>query len=400
MKKAKQVTVIVLITLMAFVFIPFTGNMNAYATDYSLGTLTLDFDLSYWYVLEGRDREAFNNTTLALVMRDAIAMLGDDNDFWVDINGDMKSDIVCYDDTNSIDLKAGVHRGETLTMKLSDADRQKLQSEGKWYFDKIVCKYSSKSLNDENAKVQTVAPVKYYTGSAIKPEPKVWYNGELLTKGTDYTLSYGTNTKISTTGTVTVKGKGEYSGTVQKTFAIKGNLGYAATKVSVQPIAKKTYTGTDIEPMPYVKAVLPGGSIGKLTPGTSFEYAYKNNVNVGKASLIIKGKNKYAGSKTVYFTIGPKGTTISGLKSLSKGFKVTWKKQTTQTSGYDIIYSSKSDFSTYAIKTVAGNGNYVKSITGLRAYKKYYVKVRTYKMVDGVKYLSAWSKVSTVITNG
>jgi aspartate 1-decarboxylase len=55
-------------------------------------------------------------------------------------------------------------------------------------------------------------------------------------------------------------------------------------------------------------------------------------------------------------------------------------------------------FSTYAIKTVSGNTNYIKSVTGLKGNTKYYVKIRTYKMVDGTKYLSKWSEAGSITT--
>ncbi|MBR3318295.1 MAG: hypothetical protein IKG21_10810 [Atopobiaceae bacterium] len=58
-----------------------------------------------------------------------------------------------------------------------------------------------------------------YTGKAIKPSPKVTYNGWTLVKGTDYTLSYKNNTKVGT-ATVTITGKGSFEGTKKVTFKI------------------------------------------------------------------------------------------------------------------------------------------------------------------------------------
>lgn len=82
---------------------------------------------------------------------------------------------------------------------------------------------------------------RYYTGSAICPEPDVFYNGKALTKGVDYTLSYtnNVNANVAEDGTkvlqgynkktksyyelvptITIKGKGNYKGTATVTFDI------------------------------------------------------------------------------------------------------------------------------------------------------------------------------------
>ena len=59
-----------------------------------------------------------------------------------------------------------------------------------------------------------------YTGKAITPTPVVKLNGKTLKKGTDYTVSYKNNTKVGT-ATVTITGKGDYSGKITKKFLIK-----------------------------------------------------------------------------------------------------------------------------------------------------------------------------------
>ena len=55
--------------------------------------------------------------------------------------------------------------------------------------------------------------------NGAKPMPEVTFNGTELTEGSDYTLSYANNKKAGT-GTVTVKGKGNYAGSVKQTFTI------------------------------------------------------------------------------------------------------------------------------------------------------------------------------------
>jgi len=58
-----------------------------------------------------------------------------------------------------------------------------------------------------------------YTGKPIKPSPKVTYNDVTLVKDTDYTLTYANNTKPGT-ASVTITGKGSYTGSVTKQFKI------------------------------------------------------------------------------------------------------------------------------------------------------------------------------------
>ena len=71
----------------------------------------------------------------------------------------------------------------------------------------------------KNASVSDIAN-KVYTGKAIKPSPTVKIGSKTLKKGTDYTLSYKNNVKCGK-ATVTVTGKGNYTGKVTKTFIIK-----------------------------------------------------------------------------------------------------------------------------------------------------------------------------------
>ena len=368
-------------------------------TDYSHGSFTIDMSDNTAKKFTGDKFYILSQTVYQGLW--AGEMFSDSSpgsaSYKLDIDRDQQYDVSVKKTDSSITFTP-IYKGSSKTYTMSESSADLCQLDKEDFYSKLVFKFPIRTLTDTAAKVEKVASIKDYTGSAIKPTPRVWYDGKLLTKGTDYTLTYGANTKIGATGTVTVTGKGDYEGTVKQNFTIKGNLGNAATKVTTESIAKKTYNGSAWTPKPWVKAVLPGGTVGKLTNGTSYTLSYKNNVNVGKASLIITGKNKYRGTKTVNFTISPEGTTMKNIVPLSKGFRVTWNKQTVHTSGYDIIYSTKSDFSTYAIKTVSGNTNYIKSVTGLKGNTKYYVKIRTYKMVDGTKYLSKWSEAGSITT--
>ena len=161
----------------------------------------------------------------------------------------------------------------------------------------------------------------------------------------------------------------------------------SVTKATVTGIANKTYTGKAFTPAPVVKI-----SSKKLTKGTDYTVAYSNNKKVGTAKVIITGKGYYTGTKTVSFKINPKGTTLSKLKPAKKAITVKWKKGSGIT-GYQIQYALNSKF-TSGKKTVkiTKAGTVSKKITKLKAKKKYYVRVRTYKTVSGKTYYSKWSK--------
>lgn len=145
-------------------------------------------------------------------------------------------------------------------------------------------------------------------------------------------------------------------------------------------------------------AVTVKDSAGKqLKANTDYTVSYaKGCKTVGRYGVQVKLKGRYKGTRTVYFTIKPKGTTVSKVTAGKKKITVTWKKQATQANGYQIQYSTSSNFKNAKTVTVGKNSTTKKTITGLKNGKKYYVRVRTYKTVKSgnksTKYYSAWSK--------
>ena len=75
-----------------------------------------------------------------------------------------------------------------------------------------------------------------------------------------------------------------------------------------------------------------------------------------------------------------------------------WKKNRTQTTGYQIQYSTSSKFKGAKTVTVSKNKTTNKTISKLKAKKKYFVRIRTYKKTAAAKYYSSWSKVKKVTT--
>lgn len=96
--------------------------------------------------------------------------------------------------------------------------------------------------------------------------------------------------------------------------------------------------------------------------------------------------------------VAPKATSIKSLSKGKKSFKVKWKK-ISSVNGYQIQYSTdkklKKGCKTYTVKKGSATSATIKKLKGK---KKYYVRVRTYKVVAGQKVYSSWSKVKTVTT--
>lgn len=81
--------------------------------------------------------------------------------------------------------------------------------------------------------------------------------------------------------------------------------------------------------------------------------------------------------------------------SSSKKIKVNWAK-TSDVSGYQIQWSTKSDFSSNKKSVTVKSSVRTKTISTAKAKKNYYVRIRSYKTRDGVKYYSAWTSAKKV----
>ena len=91
-----------------------------------------------------------------------------------------------------------------------------------------------------------------------------------------------------------------------------------------------------------------------------------------------------------------RGSITSVSNSASKAMTVKWKKNSSA-NGYEIQYSLKSDFSSgLKTKTITKKSTISSKITGLTKGRTYYVRVRSYKTVDGTKYYGTWSLKKSV----
>lgn len=226
-----------------------------------------------------------------------------------------------------------------------------------------------------------------YTGKALKPALTVKYGKAKLVKGTDYTVSYKNN-KGAGTATVTLTGKGDYTGTRKVTFIIKPAK---LSKCTFGALKDTVYSGAAKKPAVTVKF-----GATKLKKGTDYTVAYRNNTEVGTATVTLTGKGNFTGTKKLTFAINPKNVSISKLAAGTKQLSVQWTARKDVT-GYEIEYGLNrrlTDGTTVKVKKAA---TAKKLIKGLKSGKKYYVRIRAYRKVGRKTYWSAWSKAKSAI---
>ena len=171
---------------------------------------------------------------------------------------------------------------------------------------------------------------------------------------------------------------------------------YRPEKV-VLSMERTVYSGKSKKPQVWVR-----DRTGRNINSRQYQISYRNNVLVGQAEVTVRLIGDYSGTLKKNFVIEPGKTSLTGLTAKSRGFTVKWKKQSTQTSGYEIQYSTSSKFTGKSTKkvTVKSSRTTSKTISGQKAGKKYYVRIRTYKTVKSggkqMKIYSGWSKVKSV----
>ena len=210
--------------------------------------------------------------------------------------------------------------------------------------------------------------------------------------------------KIPATGnhtyeTVITKAKPGADGSIVEKCAVCGKVksktAIAAPKTVTLSSDTYTYTGSAKKPTVKVE-----DSAGKTISSSNYTVQYASGrtlIGSYKVTVTFKG-SKYTGSKSAVFRITPKKTTLKSVTAAKKAFTVKWNKQSPQTTGYQIRYSTSSKFTNATTVTVKGSSTLSKKISKVSAKKKYYVKVRTYKTVNGRRYYSGWSSVKTVTT--
>ncbi len=227
------------------------------------------------------------------------------------------------------------------------------------------------SLTSATVSLTSSAKIEY-TGTAKTPAVKVVAGGKTLTADTDYTLSYSNNQNAGN-ATVTVTGKGKYSGTKSLSFTINPKS-ITSAKILVEP-NPCTYDGTPQKPQ--VTVVLDSKVISS---GTDYTASYSDNTEIGTATVSVTGKGNYTGTATGSFSIQGSGMSKSydledAVVSLSSdsfkydgyskepGVTVTLNNTVLSSSDYSVSYSNNTDATDYAMVYVTGEGAYSGSQT-------------------------------------
>ena len=131
----------------------------------------------------------------------------------------------------------------------------------------------------------------------------------------------------------------------------------------------------------------------------SLSYADSKDVGYGMVTVTANVSSYYTGTSSAYYTIVPRSTKFTKKKSSNKSIYLKWKKRS-EGDGYQIQYSRYSDYrsssTTTRTKNVKNKKTVTKTLSSLKKGKKYYVRIRSYKMVGDDKIYSEWSAPVTV----
>lgn len=199
--------------------------------------------------------------------------------------------------------------------------------------------------------------------------------------------------------TTTTKATLSKNGSIVKKCTVCGkvasNTAIKYAKTFTLSAESYTYDGKVKSPTVTVK----DSSGKKLKQGTDYTVTYSSGrKNVGTYKVTIKMIGNYSGTKTLTFKINPKAGSINTLTAKSKALTVKLNRRLQQSTGYQIQYGTKESFDSYKTKTITDYKTSTTTLTGLKSKTKYYVRVRTYKVVNGTKYYSNWSSYKSMKT--
>ena len=251
----------------------------------------------------------------------------------------------------------------------------------------------------------TISKTAYtYTGKTIRPAVTVTckkLDGTTITlkKDTDYTVTYKNN-KMPGKATVVVKGKGDYTGSVSRTITIAPTATVISsvtnTETGIRLKWKKT-TGAE-KYIIYRKA--GNGSWKKYKSvkaanGCSFTDTKVTNGSKYAYKIRAYADGVYGAYSSIHTIYRVKQPALKVKKTGKGRLKCSWKKNT-KANSYQIMYGTKASMQGAKTIAIKKAGTVKKTIAGLKAGKKYYVRIRSCKTVNKKKYYSSWSKIVNI----
>lgn len=165
-----------------------------------------------------------------------------------------------------------------------------------------------------------------------------------------------------------------------------------AAKTVVPKHSKVAYTGKALEPGVTVK-----DRSGKKIDPANYTVKYKNNTNVGTATAIVKLRGSYSGTLKTTFKIVPKETKIKSVQTSGDKLIVTWKRQTAQTSGYQIEYARNAAFTKGNVTVTVKDPKVTVDSLDAKKAGTYYIRIRTYAKQNADVLHSAWSELFKIV---
>lgn len=241
-----------------------------------------------------------------------------------------------------------------------------------------------------------------YDGKAKKPGVTVKIGDRELKNGVDYTISYQNNVNIGNSAKVVVTGKGIFKGSASKTFVIK-MAAPAKTSVSAgngaAGITVKWKKAARADRYVVLRKVGNAKNWTTVATTKSLSYTDLKVANGKKYIYAVKpvgsgGAATYT-TQTIYRVNQEKITKIKS--TVKKKCTVTYKKNASA-SGYRVMYSTDKTFKKN-VKVYRASVNKKTNVTlsGLKAGKRYYVRVQGFKKVGKTYYYGAWSKTVNVV---
>lgn len=223
----------------------------------------------------------------------------------VTYNGNDRTPVITVKDRNGKQLRAGADYKVVYTNAINKGTASVTVIGNGNYIGtkKLTYKILAKPLDES---MISVVKETTYTGSAIKPKILITDSDRELIQNKDYTLSYSKNKAVGT-AVITVKGKGNYSGTVKTSFNIQAVNLENNPQIYVK-VCDMAYTGKALKP---TVQVYEGD---KKLPASAYKISYKDNVEKGNATVIITGKGNYSGTISANFRIVDKAKLITSLK--------------------------------------------------------------------------------------